>query len=130
MANGAAAAGPFSSRQLFRIDEALTAADRETGLTFSVYVGGLEEPLRASAETMLDALPAPEDSVLLAVSPNQRALEIVTGIRAAKRIPDRACELAGMSMRAAFQGGDLAGGIVTGLRMLADRAGTPRPASR
>ncbi|EXG80338.1 protein of unknown function DUF477 [Cryptosporangium arvum DSM 44712] len=130
IANGAAAAGPFSSRQLFRIDEALTAADRETGLTFSVYVGGLEEPLRGSAETMLDALPAPEDSVLLAVSPNQRALEIVTGQRAAKRIPDRACELAGMSMRAAFQGGDLAGGIVTGLRMLADRAGAARSERR
>ena len=51
-----------------------------------------------------------------------RAMEIVTGHRAAKRIPDRACELAGMSMRAAFAGGDLAGGIVVGLRMLADRA--------
>ncbi|WP_073258463.1 DUF5130 family protein [Cryptosporangium aurantiacum] len=125
IANGAAAAGPFSSRQLFRIDEALTAADRETGLTFSVYVGALDEPLRESAEALLDTLPAPESSVLLAVSPNQRVLEIVTGRQAAKRIPDRACELAGMSMRAAFQGGDLAGGIVTGLRMLADRAGTP-----
>jgi uncharacterized membrane protein YgcG len=122
IANGAAAAGPFSSRQLFRIDEALTAADRETGLTFSVYVGTLEEPLRESAEELLDALPKPEDSVLVAVSPNQRALEIVTGLRAAKRIPDRACELAGMSMRASFQGGDLAGGVVVGLRMLADRA--------
>jgi hypothetical protein len=122
IANGAAAAGPFSSRQLFRIDEALSAADRETGLTFSVYVGTLEEPLRESAEALLDALPNPADSILLAVSPNQRALEIVTGFRAAKRIPDRACELAGMSMRAAFQGGDLAGGVVVGLRMLADRA--------
>lgn len=121
IANGAAAAGPFSSRQLFRIDEALTAADRETGLTFSVYVGALDEPLREAAEALLDALPNPADSILLAVSPNQRALEIVTGTRAAKRIPDRACELAGMSMRAAFQGGDLAGGVVVGLRMLADR---------
>lgn len=122
IANGAAAAGPFSSRQLFRIDEALGAADRETGLTFSVYVGALDEPLRGSAEALLDALPDPAVSILLAVSPNQRALEIVTGEQAAKRVPDRACELAGMSMRAAFQGGDLAGGIVVGLRMLADRA--------
>lgn len=122
IANGAAAAGPFSSRQLFRIDEALTAADRETGLTFSVYVGTIEDPLRENAEALLDALPEPAESVLLAVSPNQRVLEIVTGSKAAKRIPDRACELASMSMRASFQGGDLAGGIVEGLRMLADRA--------
>ena len=120
--NGASAAGPFSSRQLFRIDEALTAADRETGLTFSVYVGALEEPLRENAESLLDALPYPADSILIAVSPNQRALEIVTGFRATKRVSDRACELASMSMRAAFQGGDLAGGVVVGLRMLADRA--------
>jgi hypothetical protein len=117
-----AAAGPFTSRQLFRIDEALGAADRETGLTFSVYVGSIGDPLRAAAEKLHDSLPDPDRSVLVVVSPNQRVLEIVTGPVASKRVPDRACELAGMSMRASFLGGDLAGGIVVGLRMLADRA--------
>jgi hypothetical protein len=34
------------------------------------------------------------------------------------------CALAALGMRAAFSGGDLTGGIVTGLRMLADAAGS------
>jgi uncharacterized membrane protein YgcG len=63
--------------------------------------------------------------VLLAVSPNQRVVEIVTGPIAAKKLPDRVCALAALSMTAAFSGGDLAGGIVTGLRMLSDQARVP-----
>lgn len=121
-ATDAAASSPFTTRQLFRIDEALAAADRETGFTFSVYVGALEEPTREYAEALLDRLPAPADSVLLAVSPDQRVLEIVTGEHTTRRLPDRICALAALSMTAAFGGGDLAGGIVTGLRMLADQA--------
>lgn len=114
--------GPFTPRQLFRIDEALGAADRETGLTFSVYVGELIEPTRDHAEELHDELANPDDSVLLAVSPNQRVVEIVTGGHASRRLPDRSCALAALSMTAAFGGGDLAGGVVTGLRMLADQA--------
>jgi hypothetical protein len=61
-------------------------------------------------------------SVLLVVSPNQKVLEIVTGAVAGKRVSNRVCELAGMSMRASFLGGDLAGGIVDGLHKLAEPA--------
>jgi hypothetical protein len=114
--------GPFTPRQLFRIDEALSAADRETGLTFSVYVGDLGEDTRATAEGLLDRLPAPAESVLLAVDPEHRVVEIVTGAEAARRLPDRIAALAALSMTAAFGGGDLTGGTVTGLRMLADQA--------
>ena len=42
----------------------------------------------------------------------------------AKRLPNRACALAALTMRASFSNGDLTGGIVNGLRMLADSAGT------
>jgi uncharacterized membrane protein YgcG len=87
-----------------------------------VYVGELTAPTRQHAEQLLGELTAPAKSVLVAVSPNQRVLEIVTGEQAARRLPDRVCALAALSMTAAFGGGDLAGGIVTGLRMLADRA--------
>lgn len=118
--------GPFTTRQLLRLDEALRIADESTGLTFSVYVGELDEPVRGHAEKLLGELPAPDDAVLLAVSPQQRVLEIVTGAAARKRITDRDAKLAALSMAAAFAGGDLAGGVISGLAQLADRGGGQR----
>ena len=115
--------GPFNTTQLLRIDEALRVADHSTGLTFSVYVGELEESIRDHAEKLHAQLADPDSSVLLAVSPNQRALEIVTGYTARRRVPDRAAKLAALSMSAAFSGGDLAGGVVAGLAQLAEQAG-------
>lgn len=115
--------GPLSTRQLLRVDEALRIADRTTGLTFSVYLGDLVEPTRAAAEQLHTQLADPDGSLLVAVSPNQRVLEIVTGEKVRKRLPDRESKLAALSMTAAFGGGDLAGGIVSGLAQLADHAG-------
>lgn len=115
--------GPFTTRQLLRLDEALRLADSSTGLTFSIYVGDLDEPMRANAEKLHGQLADPPHSVLIAVSPNQRILEIVTGGEARRRLPDRAAKLAALSMAAAFGGGDLAGGLVSGLSQLADHAG-------
>jgi hypothetical protein len=115
--------GPFTTRQLLRLDEALRLADTSTGLTFSVYVGDLYEPTRGHAEKLHGQLASPSESVLIAVSPNQRILEIVTGGEARRRLPDRTSKLAALSMAAAFGGGDLAGGIVNGLSQLAEQAG-------
>lgn len=112
---------PFTASQLTRLDEALTLSSRETGLAFSVYVGDLTPPGRAHAEALFERLS--DSAVLLAVSPGQRNLHIVTGPESAKRLPNRACALAALAMRAAFTNGDLTGGLVTGLRMLADSAG-------
>jgi uncharacterized membrane protein YgcG len=122
----ALADGAFTARQLSRLDEALTLSSRETGLTFSVYVGEFKAsspkaPTRAHAEALFEKLT--DDSVLLAVSPGQRMLHIVTGPGSVQRLPNRACALAALAMRASFANGDLTGGIVTGLRMLADSAG-------
>ena len=115
--------GPFSTRQLLRIDEALRLADQATGLVFSVYVGGLDEPIREHAGRLHRQLAEPDRSVLIAVSPNQRQLEIITGRYARKRIPDTYAKLAALSMVASFGGGDLAGGIIQGLDQLASHAG-------
>lgn len=115
---------PFKPAQLSRIDEAITLASRETGLLFSVYVGQLPGDTRALAEQMFAKLAAKHDApVLIAVSPGQRRLEIVTGGRSAERIPNRIAGLAALAMRASFTTGDLTGGIVNGLRQLADAAG-------
>ena len=112
---------PFTSRQLARLDEALTLSSRECGLTFSVFVGELDAPTRGHAEQLFERLTP--SSVLLAVSPGQRVMHIVTGEVSAQRLPNRACALAALTMRASFSNGDLTGGIVNGLRMLADSAG-------
>jgi hypothetical protein len=112
---------PFTARQLTRLDEALTLSSRESGLVFSLYVGELTAPTRAHAEALFEKLT--EDAVLVAVSPGQRCLHIVTGPASFLRLPNRSCALAALAMRASFSNGDLVGGIVIGLRMLADAAG-------
>lgn len=118
----------FTPRQMARIDEALTFSTRETGLTFSLYLGPLGADPRATAEQMFTKLAEDgvESPVLLAVSPDERVLQVVTGEFSSRRLPNRACALAALGMRAAFSGGDLTAGIVTGLRMLADAAGSAR----
>ena len=115
---------PFSSVQLARLDEALTLSARTTGLGFSVYLGDLGEDTRETAEGLhAESGEAAASAVLIAVSPGQRKVEIVTGADSARRLPDRACNLAVMSMVASFKEGDLVGGLVSGLRMLTDQAG-------
>ncbi len=115
--------GPLSTRALLRVDEALRLADASTGLTFSVYIGELGEGSRETAELLHGRLTDPDNSVLVAISPNQRVLEIVTGSRARRRVLDRDSKLAALSMSAAFAGGDLGGGVVAGLAQLAEHAG-------
>ena len=120
-----AADRPFKPSQLSRIDEALTLASRETGLLFSVYVGPLGSEPRLVAEQLFSKLAARHQApVLVAVSPAERRMEIVTGGESARRIPNRVAGLAALAMRASFSSGDLTGGIVNGLRQLADAAGT------
>jgi hypothetical protein len=125
-----APSGPFNTRQLARLDEALTFASRETGLDFSLYLGELGEDSRAAAEKLHATTTDPSNSVLIAVSPGERKIEIVTGRAAYLRLPDRGAKLAVASMVASFKEGDLVRGLVNGLvnalRMLSDQAG-PAP---
>lgn len=114
---------PFNPVQLSRLDEALTLASRETGLRFSVYLGELGPNSQQRANELLDALEGSSEAVLVAVSPGQRLVEVVTGSEARVRLPDRGSKLAVMSMVASFKESDLLGGLLSGLRMLADQAG-------
>lgn len=124
--NASGDSGPFTLKQLERLDEALTMASRETGIYFTVYVGHITGHTRATAEELHPRMGLQSaNGVLMAVDPEQRVLEIVTGRESVKRLPDRACALAALSMTAAFGSGDLVGGIVNGLRMLSDQAGHP-----
>ncbi|MCU1685808.1 MAG: hypothetical protein JWQ81_6547 [Amycolatopsis sp.] len=122
-----APSGPFSPKQLARLDEALTLASREAGLDFSIYLGALGEDSQAEAARLHASIgEAAAQAVLVAVSPGERRIEIVTGTYAAERLPDRGAKLAVASMVASFKEGDLIGGLVNSLRMLSDQAG-PAP---
>jgi hypothetical protein len=118
---------PFSSGQLSRLDEALTLVTRHTHLRFSVYLGELDGDSRVAAEKLHDELGDQSvDSVLIAVDPGRRTVDIVTGPEARIRLSDRDCELAIVGMVASFKEGDLIGGLLSGLRALSDHAGQPR----
>jgi hypothetical protein len=117
---------PFTPVQLSRLDEALTLASRETGLRFSVYLGDLGSAPTDRAAELHGQLAGSGESVLVAVSPEQRVVEVLTGAEARVRLPDRGAKLAVMSMVASFREGDLVGGLLSGLRMLADQAGGRR----
>ncbi|MGY1814889.1 DUF5130 family protein [Blastococcus sp. SYSU D00820] len=117
----------FTYQELARLDEALTMSSRETGLRFTLYIGDLGPRTRNRAEDLHATSGGnPAESVLVAVSPGQRVVEVVTGSAASRRLPDRACALAVLSMTNSFAAGDLVGGIVNGLRQMSDQAGHPR----
>src|SRR4051794_14376541 len=116
----------FSYQELARLDEALTMSSRETGLRFTLYIGDLGRQTRLQAEELHARSGGnPTESVLIALSPGQRVVEVVTGAAAARRLPDRACALAVLSMTGSFAAGDIVGGIVNGLRQMSDQAGHP-----
>lgn len=130
-AHGLTGTEPFTDGQVREISRAAATAGAETGLRFSVYVGAVEGDIRDHAERLHAALGADTPRcVLLLVAPGDRQLEIVTGRDAHRRLSDRACALAALSMTTAFSGGDLVGGILTGVRMLADACGRELTAGR
>ena len=117
----------FSAGQVDAIERAIDHARAESDLRFSVFVGAPEGDLREQGRRLLAALGDDADrSVVVVVDPAQRRLEILTGVTAARYLDDRGTALGAMSMTSSFAAGDLAGGIVAGLRTLSEHARHPR----
>ena len=117
----------FSERQQDDIVRAIRIARSEADLPVSVYVGALDGDSRATALKLHGALGAEAaHSVLVAVDPGARRVEIVSGSEIRRRLDDRSAGLAAISMPSAFQAGDLAGGISSGILSLAEHARAPR----
>jgi uncharacterized membrane protein YgcG len=128
----------LSVAQQERIEHAVAQCRKQNGLDISVVVGDLAVTdlgeFRVASEKLHAALgERAHSAVLVVVAPGQRRVEVVTGPAARRRVPDRVAALAVLSMTTAFAGGDLAGGIIDGLRQMADaagkRAGIPAPPS-
>ncbi|MFN8148159.1 MAG: DUF5130 family protein [Candidatus Nanopelagicales bacterium] len=110
----------LTDAQRARLARAVETADRATGLDFLVRIGVLDGG-RADAEALVAARGAEAPrTVLVAVDPPARALEIVTGSAASAVLDDRTCALASLTMTTSFAAGDLVGGLVRGLQVLSD----------
>lgn len=113
----------LNAAQADDVRQALVAAERRSGLRFALFLGRPVGGRRHFAEKLHAALgDEADDAVLILVDLEGRALEIVTGERARRRLPDAACRLTAMSMATAFSAGDPAGGLLYGIGALAEQA--------
>ncbi|WP_006241270.1 DUF5130 domain-containing protein [Mycolicibacterium tusciae] len=70
---------PFPVTELVQLDDALKFGSRAAKARFAVFLGDLGADTAATARQILAKVPTPDNAVLLAVSPNQRAIEVVYG---------------------------------------------------
>lgn len=111
----------FTTAQLAELEKVLLRASSQTGAHFVAYVGKLPAH-RESALALHRQLDAPATSVLVAVDPEARQLEIVTGEKLREHLDDQACRLAGLTMTSRFAVGDIAAGLRDGVVVLGDHA--------
>ncbi|MEV0616960.1 DUF5130 family protein [Nonomuraea sp. NPDC050404] len=105
------------------VRQALHTAERRSGLRFGVFLGEPVGGRRHFAERLHAALGEESDrAVVVFVDPGGRALEIVTGDSAKRRLSDSACRMTAMSMATAFSVGDLIGGLLYGIGALGEQA--------
>lgn len=119
MANGDQQAGERRA-----IQRCVDLAREISGWKFAVRVGDLPAG-RESAIAAHASLADAERTVLVAVDPRARVVDIVTGRTAALAIDDRACEFAVLSMVSSFANDDLVGGLRGGITLLAEHARMP-----
>ena len=112
----------FTSDERRDIEKAIADAERISGREFSVYVGPSEGDSRRAAEALHNELPRPGNSILIAVDPVHRTLEIVTGASALHTLTNQQVTLAALTMQTLFAAGDFARGLRTGIVQLAQLA--------
>ncbi|MEU5843822.1 DUF5130 family protein [Rhodococcus sp. NPDC047139] len=110
---------PFKDRDLITLDDTLTGALRATGVRFTVYIGDAADPA-AATDALLPTTPDAADSVLIAVYPNQRSIEIRSGSSAADRATDRVLQLGVTAAVSSFGQGNLLDGITSAVRVIAN----------
>jgi hypothetical protein len=70
---------PFPVMELVQLDDALKFGSRAAKARFAVFIGDLGADTAATARQILAKVPTPDNAVLLAISPNQRVIEVVYG---------------------------------------------------
>ena len=109
---------PFPIRDLVLLDDALTYGSRASKARFAIYIGDLGNDTAARARAVLTKVPTPDNAVLIAVSPNQCAIEVVYGSAVRGRGAESAAPLGVAAAASAFEQGDLIDGLVSAIRVL------------
>ena len=109
---------PFPTIDLVTLDDALTRGTRESKARMAVYIGDLGADPAARAREILADVPTPNDAVLLAVSPDQHAIEVVYGEDVRGRGVESAAPLGVSAAASAFKEGNLMDGLISGVRVL------------
>lgn len=109
---------PSPTKDLVILDNALKFGSRNAKARFAVYVGDLGEDTAATARELLARVPTPDNAVLLAVSPNQKAIEVVYGAEVKGRGIEESAPLGVSAAAASFQEGNLIDGLISGIRVL------------
>jgi hypothetical protein len=109
---------PFPVKELVVLDDALKYGSRAAKARFAVYLGELGEDTAATAREILTGVPTPDNAVLLAVSPNQRAIEVVYGSQVKGRGIEEAAPLGVSAAAASFKEGNLMDGLISAVRVM------------
>lgn len=110
---------PFSNDERLAVDNVLTEVTRATKIRFNIYIGDLGEDPSAAVDALFPTTPEAARSVLIAVSPNDRAVEVRSGKDVAHRANDRVCQLGVTAALSSIRQGDLIDGLISALRVMA-----------
>lgn len=116
---------PFTVDELVALDDAMTEATRATKVRFNAYIGPLGDDPAAGAEELFPKTPEAERSVLIAVSPNQRAVEVRSGKAVADRVTDRVAQLGVTAAVSSFGEADLIDGLISAIRVMSAAIARP-----
>ncbi|NRQ35471.1 DUF5130 family protein [Nonomuraea sp. NN258] len=117
----------LTATQADDVRQALATAERRSGLRFALFLGEPVGGRRHFAERLHAALgDEAGHAVVILVDLSGRALEVVTGEQARRKLPDGVCRLTAMSMATAFSVGDLVGGLLYGIAALGEQATAKR----
>jgi hypothetical protein len=116
---------PFTVDELVALDDALTDATRLTKVRFNVYVGALGEDPAAGVAALFPTTPEAVRSVLIAVSPNQRVIEVRSGKGVEDRVTDRVAQLGVTAAVSSFAEADLIDGVISAVNVMSAAIGRP-----
>ncbi len=108
---------PFPINDLVQLDDALTYGSRASGARFAVYIGDLGSDTAARAREILAKVPTPDSAVLIAVSPDQHAIEVVYGSQVRGRGAESSAPVGVAAAASAFKDGRLIDGLISAIRV-------------